>query len=327
MHLRRCVGGGLPRVGMILLRVVGVGIALRRDALHLKHVNDRKETDEKEEKENKETDGSDKEADVDPSRGEVTPGGGEEIAVDRRDDDDKPFEPHARVGKHHDGQDDPGVLAAILEPEKLGSSDVARDHGPVRPPVGTKGTVCEGVDFKRVAAVPGDKELHRVRVPDQGPGEQDDLAHVVDVLVGDEVVKVIDLAKGNEKGENHSETAKDGARHKVRWKDGGVPSGNDGSGKIERHDTVHGQNERGRNSRENEIRFLVMGPVTVGAPPTQGQQTVCHLTKPGGGAIPQGSKVGDQAQIPEDEGDGEIGECRQRDHRRQSPLQLLQGLL
>ena len=172
-------------------RVVGMGIGLGSNSLHLEHVDDGKEADEKEEKKNKETNRPDEQGDIDPGGGEVAPRGGKKVAVDGGDDDDKALKPHARVGEHHDGQNDPWVLATVFEPEKLRGGYVAGDHRPVRPPVGSKGTVRKGVDFKGVAAVPRDKELHRVGVTDQGSGEQNDLAHVVDVLVGDQIVQSV----------------------------------------------------------------------------------------------------------------------------------------
>ena len=59
------------------------------------------------------------------------------------------------------------------------------------------------------------------------------------MLVGDEVVKVVNLTERDEKGENHGETAEDGACNEVRREDGGVPSGNNGSSEIEGNDAMH----------------------------------------------------------------------------------------
>jgi len=59
---------------MRALRFVGVGIGLRSDALNFKHVDDREEADKEQKKENEETYCPDKESDIDPGRGEVTPG-------------------------------------------------------------------------------------------------------------------------------------------------------------------------------------------------------------------------------------------------------------
>ena len=224
---------------MIAVSIVGVGISLRSDALDLKHVDDREEADKEQEKEYEETYRTDKESDIDPGGRKVTPGGGEKVAMNGGDDNNESFEPHPCVREHHDSKYDPRVLAAVLKPEKLRSGDVAGDHRPVRPPVRAKSAIGKGVDLERVATVPSDKELHRVCVTDKGSSKQDDLAHVVDMLVGDEVVKVVNLAERDEKGENHGETTKDGAGNEVRREDGGVPTRNDGGREIEGNDAVH----------------------------------------------------------------------------------------
>jgi hypothetical protein len=59
---------------MRALRFVGVGIGLRSDALNFKHVDDRKKADKEQKKKYEETYGADKESDIDPRRGKVTPG-------------------------------------------------------------------------------------------------------------------------------------------------------------------------------------------------------------------------------------------------------------
>ncbi|NCY20949.1 hypothetical protein EBX31_03200 [bacterium] len=104
MYPRLIKGVGLP--GLSIMRtawVVGMGVGLRSNSLHLEHIDDGKESDKKEEEEDKQTNRSDEQGDIDPSGGEVTPGGRQEVTVDRGDDDDKPLKPHAGVGKHHDG--------------------------------------------------------------------------------------------------------------------------------------------------------------------------------------------------------------------------------
>ena len=50
-----------------------------------------------------------------------------------------------------------------------------------------------------------------------------------------------------------------------------------------------------------------MGPLSIGSPPTQGQKAVRHLTEAGGGPVSEGSQIGNQSQVPENQGDREIG--------------------
>ena len=162
--------------------------------------------------------------------------------MNRSDDNHKALKPHARIGEHDDGQDDPWILPTVFEPKQLRSCDVAGDHGPISPPVRSESSISEGVDFKRVTAVPSDKELHGVGVSHQRPSQQDDLAHIVDVLVGNQIVQIVDFTKRNEKSENHGKAAEDRACDKVRREDGGVPPGHNGGGEIERNDAVNGKN-------------------------------------------------------------------------------------
>ena len=88
---------------MSAVSIVRMRVGLRSDALDFKHVDDREEADKEQEKEYEETYRADKESNIDPSRGEVTPGGGKKVAMNRGDDNDESFEPHSRIGKHHNG--------------------------------------------------------------------------------------------------------------------------------------------------------------------------------------------------------------------------------
>ena len=177
--------------------VLSVGICLRRDPLHFEHIYDREESNKEEEEEIKQSYRPDKEGDIDPSRREVTPGRRKEIAVNGGDNNDETFEPHSSIREHNDRENDPWILTAVLKPEKLGCGYVAGDHCPIRPPVGAERTVRESVNLERVSAVPGDEKFHRVGVSDEGSCQKNDFAHIVDVLVGHKIMKLVDLTKWN----------------------------------------------------------------------------------------------------------------------------------
>ena len=53
-----------------------------------------------------------------------------------------------------------------------------------------------------------------------------------------------------------------------------------------------------------------MGPLPVGSTPTQGKEAVGHLTETGRSAIAQGGKIGDEAQVPKNQGYREVGRYR-----------------
>jgi len=62
------------RVVISAVSIVRMRVGLRSDALNFKHVDDRKKADKEQKKKYEETYGADKESDIDPRRGKVTPG-------------------------------------------------------------------------------------------------------------------------------------------------------------------------------------------------------------------------------------------------------------
>ena len=74
--------------------------------------------------------------DVDPCGAEVVPAGQQVIPMQAGHDNDKSLEPHADVDKDHQRKYQPRRLANPFNPEELGHDHVARDHGPIGPPVG-----------------------------------------------------------------------------------------------------------------------------------------------------------------------------------------------
>ena len=167
---------------------MGMRVRLWGDPFHFEHIDHGKKPNEKQKKENEKSDGSNEECDIHPGWRKVAPGGGEKVPMNGGHNNNKSFEPHPRVGKHDNRENDPWILAAVFKPEELGSGDVAGDHRPVGPPVGTESAIGEGVDFEGVATVPSDKELHGVGVADERASQQNNLTHIIDVFIGDEIV-------------------------------------------------------------------------------------------------------------------------------------------
>ena len=63
------------------------------------------------------------------------------------------------------------------------------------------------------------------------------------MLIRNEIVQSVQFAERNQQGEHHGETAEDGPGDKVRRKDRGVPTGDNGGGKVKGNNAVHGKHE------------------------------------------------------------------------------------
>ena len=121
-------------------------------------------------------------------------------------------------------EQDRDARARLLEPEDLRDEHVAGDHRPVGPGVGAEGAVDERELLVRVAAVPGDEELHRVGVADHRPGHEHDLRHVVEVAEGDDVLEAERLAADHHQRQHHGEAGEDRAGDEVGREDRRVPA-------------------------------------------------------------------------------------------------------
>ena len=66
------------------------------------------------------------------------------------------------------------------------------------------------------------------------------------------------------------------------------------------------EHERGGDASQDKVGLFVVCPLTVGSSPAKGKQSVGHLAETSGRPVTQGGEVGNQAEIPEDERDGEI---------------------
>ena len=64
------------------------------------------------------------------------------------------------------------------------------------------------------------------------------------MALGDQRFQVIELAQRNGQREYHGEAGVNGAGHKVRRENGGVPTGQHGHGKVEADDRVHRKHQR-----------------------------------------------------------------------------------
>ena len=130
-----------------------------------------------------------------------------------------------------------------------------------------------------IARVPGDEELHPVRVANEAARHEDDLVHQLEVLDRDEALHPVDGARDERERHDHREAAEDGAGDEVRREDRRVPAGDDRRGEVERNDRVDGEDQRRRERGEDQVRALVVLPVAVRAAPAEREEAVDELAR------------------------------------------------
>ena len=205
-----------------------------------------------------------------------------------------------------------GIRAHLADPEQLWDGEIACQQHVVRAGIGPVEAIPEESLIIAVTAIPAHEGFDGVAVGDDPAGGEHDLGGILQVAIGDEVFEAVDFANGDRQHQHHGEAGVNGSRNKVRGEDRGVPSGNDADGEVEADNGVHGEHKRRGESGEQEVSGLIAGPVAGRAAPSHGQQAVDHLRVFVFGTIAQGGKVGDQADEPEHERDGEVG--RDREH-------------
>ena len=125
-----------------------------------------------------------------------------------------------------------------------------------------------------IAAVEGGKSLHHVAVADDQPGREQHLAHIVEVAHGDEIFQAKEFPYGDRKRKHHGKSRVNRARDEVGRKNGRVPSGNDGEGKVKTHDRVHGQDQGRREAGQQQRGRFVPLPMNRRAAPSHREQTI-----------------------------------------------------
>src|SRR5262245_32492324 len=124
------------------------------DTLHFCNRDRREEPDEEQEEQEEHAKAAERPSPVVPGRDVILPARGQEVAVERSDDDHVTLEPHSDIHEERDDEHHGDVPAHLLEPENLRDEHVAAHHDPVRPPVRTEGAIDEGEAFVGTAAVP-----------------------------------------------------------------------------------------------------------------------------------------------------------------------------
>ena len=241
--------------------------------------------------------------------------------MQRGRDDDEALQPHADVDEHRRDEKPERTGAALLEPHQLRRESVADPERGVHVLVRSQRAILEHVDLEDVAGVEAVEPLHRVCVRDDQSRREHHLAHVLEVLGGDEVFELEKLSRGDRQREHHRESGEDGAGDEVGREKRRVPSGQLRDREVERHDRVHGKNERRRKAGQQEVRVLVAIPVLRGAAPSEGERAVDALHPQLRRAIAQRREIGNQSDIPEQRGDRRVGRDREHvPHQRAAEL-------
>ena len=173
--------------------------------------------------------------------------------------------------------------------------------------VGPVQAVPEGKGVVAVAAVPSHESLDAVAVGDDESGGEHDFGGVLQVTLGDEIFEAVNFADGDGQHQHHGEAGVDGAGDEVGREDGGVPSGDDADGEVEADDGVYGEHQRRGQSGEQQIHGFVAVPVAGGAAPSHAEHAVGNFRVLIVGAVAQSGQVRDEADEPEQRGDGGVG--------------------
>ena len=177
-----------------------------------------------------------------------------------------------------DDEHHPQIGAHFLEPVKLRDKDVARIHGPGRPPVGPEGAIQEREALIHVAAIPGDEKLAGIRVADDRPGHQDDLVHVLQVLHGDQILQIQQSSARSAAASSPWRIPKKWRRRRSRagkWWCASPESPRSRS----RSDTMvcTRKHQRRRNAGQDQVGHFIIAPVPRRSAPAQAQESEDHL--------------------------------------------------
>ena len=289
-----------------------VRVRLRRDAFDFGDGNQRHVTQEQKEEGEKQSKCSQVLEDIDPARAVITPIGGEEFALQGRNDDHEALKPHANVDEDGQGENNQHAGADLLEPEELGHDDVAGDHCPEGPPIRGRGGMHERAENERVrravveeqkaliriAAIPGNEELHGVGVAHNRAGGQGHLAHQLDVPHGDDVFELEQPPQRHQQRQDHAKARIDRPGDEIGREDGGMPAGELRDGKVQGDDGMHREHQGRGKAGQDQIGLLVIAPVPVGAGPAERKKAVTEFPDLRFGAVPHHGQIGNQAHVP-----------------------------
>ena len=205
--------------------VVVTVVAMWHDRFDLRHRDDGQISKEKQEQSRKQPKATNEHPDIDHGWTEVRPTGRQKVATERSDRNHKSLKPHSDIYKDANDHHEPGGRSAPFDPEQLRGNDVAGNHDPIRPCIISKRAIDKRKSFVWVAAVPGDKKLNSISRTHHHPGRNNNLAHILQVAFGNQVLQLEQRARGHHQSDNHREPGENRTGHKVRWENRGMPTG------------------------------------------------------------------------------------------------------
>ena len=111
--------------------------------------------------------------------------------MERNDKDHEALKPHSSVGTHRDKEDSHPIPAKSANPKQLRHDHVASEHRPRESPIGTKITIQECEAFEWIRSVESNEKLHTVCISHDRTGQQDQLAHDVNMIPGENIVELV----------------------------------------------------------------------------------------------------------------------------------------
>ena len=192
------------------------------------------------------------------------------------------------------------------DPKSLRYQDVEQDQQPIHPPIRAEHAVHHHVFFENIAAIPGKEGFHQVAVRNHHPGREHDDAHISQVPQRDKIFEPVELAQRNRNGQNHGKSGIDRPGDEIGRKYSRMPAGNESHGKVKADHGVNRNDQRRRQTGQEQIRHLVAIPVNRRTAPAHRQHTVDEARHPPARPVAQGCKIRDQSKKPEEQRHGKI---------------------
>ena len=228
------------------------------------------------------------------------------VARQRRDDDDEALGPHADVDHDRDREQRRGISPDLAAQQRQRRDRIAGECQPDQWCVGAHRPEDELTLLRLFATVPGEEQLAQVGIADDQRHRDEQLRHLLEMIVGDVVADAEQKPARDDQRQNHRQTGENRAGDKVGSKDRAVPSGDDGDGEVPRDDAVHRNHQGGDQAGQQRVGRSKQPPLLGGAEPSGGQPSADSAAPPGA-AIANDRKIGNETEKPEQHAGDEIG--------------------
>src|SRR6056297_309641 len=120
------------------------------------------------------------------------------------------------------------------------------------------------------------------------------------MIYGHNLFQTVNFPHNNHERQYHRKSGKDCTGNEVGWKNGCVPSRNQGYGKVKRYNCVYGEYKGSGQSGKNHVRLLIVPPVAVTTSPAQGKCSVENFSDFTFYSVSYRSKIWNQTYVPEE---------------------------